>query len=810
MLRNYLKIALRNLFKNKVFSIVNILGLAVGMTACLLLIQYVSFEQSYDDFHANKDRIYRVPMFKYEKGEAEQTFAFTFPAVAPHLKREFPEIEEAIRMRRTGFVVKYEDKVYSERVYFVDEAFPTMFSFPFKNGDPATVLDGAYDMAISESTAKKYFGDENPIGKSLRMGRGSSELSFAVKGVFEDVPENSHMQFNFLMPYQTYVDLVRQSGGDAENSWGWSDFYTYILLKPNADPDALEAKFPAFMEKYKGEDFKRFGFTIALGLQPLTYIHLHSDLSYEMRVNGNARYVAFLGIIGLLILLIAWINYINLSTARSLDRSKEVGVRKVTGATKFQLVRQFLFETLLVNLIALIIAIFLFELSMPYFEELAGKAMEGTLLNSWQFWLTLVTVFGIGAILAGLYPAFVLSSFRPIAALRNNLSARGVFSRGGGLRKVLVVVQFIASIGLIAGTIALYHQIQFMRQQDLGVDIEQTLVLVDNTGHDSTFIEKVNTFKESLLANTNILSFTASGDVPGREVGGSWNMKRADDQEENLKRARVFEIDPDFVTNYELEVLSGRNFSRDFGTDEQSVLVNETAVRVFGFNSPDNAIGKEISNASGSQRFRIIGVLEDYHQESLKLNFKPIVFFTQQYGWDYYSMKVKTDDISATVSFVEKQWKTHFPGAPLRHFFLDDYFNQQYAADVKFGWVVGLFSFLAILVACLGLFGLSYFTVAKRTKEIGIRKVLGASLNQILILLSKDYLWLILLASVVALPAAYYFTESWLQNYAYNINLGWWFFILPIFVVALIALFTVGYQSIKAALANPVESLKYE
>lgn len=808
MLQNYLKIAWRNLSKNRLYSTVNIFGLAIGMTACLLLWQYVRFEKSYDQFHTQKDRLYRVAMYKYEKGEPEQDFAFTYPAVAPNLKKDFPEIEEAIRMRQTRFIVKYEDQIHPEFPFFVDEPFLEMFSFPMVVGDPATALEGANSVVISERIAKKYFGEAQAMDQTIMLEANGTLMPFQVSAVMEDTPENSHMKLDLLMPYKTYSNYVTQFGGDAENNWGWSDFYTYVLLKPGTDAEALSAKLPAFIRQYKGEEFDQYGFEIALRLQSVPDIHLTSDLGYELRVNGNAKYVFFLGIIALFILMIAWVNYINLSTARAMDRAREVGVRKVSGATKGQLVRQFLFETGVVNVIAFMMALSFFYFGMPYFELLSGKPLGEPLLQDPSTWVVMLGILGTGILLAGLYPAFVLSSFRPIRALKKMVNDGG--KGQSTLRKGLVVFQFATSIALIASTFAMFRQLQFMQNRSLGINIDQTLVLRDNSSQDSSFVSRVAAFKTDLLANPSIQTFTASGDVPGKEVGGSSNLRRIGDENQSLKRCRIFEVDTEFFTNYDLELVAGRSFEEDRGTDDQAVILNETGVKVLGFKSPEDAIGKEIAYPSGEVVLPIIGVIKDYHQESLKFNFKPIVYQKEDFGWNYYSLKVNTAENAKLISFVENQWKVHFPNTPLSHFFLDDFFNRQYQSDQRFGWIVSLFSSLAIIIACLGLFGLSAFSIRKRTKEIGVRKVLGAQVDQILLLLSKDYFRLILIASMIALPLAFWGITTWLKSYAYAIELGIWFYVLPVLAVLFIAALTVCYQSIKAAFANPIKALRYE
>ena len=807
MFRNYLKTALRNLFKNKLFSSVNIFGLAIGMTACLLILQYVAWEQSYDQFHANKERIYRIAMEKYEPGEAIQNFAFTFPAVAPHLLRDFPEVEKAVRLRRTGGIVAYKDQRYGEQgIVYADSSLFDMFSFEVVKGDIKAALRQPHKGAISESTAKKYFGAQNPIGETIKVGTGATP--FEVAAVFQDIPENSHLAFDFAFSYVTYIDLMAARGGDAENSWGWSDFYTYVMLRPGADITSLEEQLPAFAERYMGEQMEDLNFKIRFFPQPLEDIYLHSRLAYEFQPTGNARYVYAMMAIALFIIFIAWFNYINLSTARSLDRAREVGVRKVVGARRGQLLRQFLLESALVNFAALGLALMAANSLMPVFGRLVGKDISFFLLREPWFWGFVAALFAGGALLAGLYPAVVLSGHRPIKVLKSNKSAAA--GSGGNLRKGLVALQFVATIALIAGSLAIYRQINFMRHKDLGIDIEQTLVLRDMAYKDSSYTEQIRSFKEELQRHPDVRGVAASGDVPGKEVGNSWGLRWAKSPNSGYKRFRTFLVDRQFFGQYGAELIAGREFNEPFETDRQATVLNETAVRVFGFESPEAALGEEIVAADGQSLGRVVGVIKDYHQESLQFDFKPICYYYQPYGYTYYSLKAEASNPQELVRFAENQWKAHFPESPASTFFLDDFYEAQYQADLRFGYAFGLFTLLAILVACLGLFGLSSFSVAQRTKEIGIRKVLGASVSQILMMLSKEYVRLVLAASVLALPAAYYFLGRWLDNYAYGISLSWWFFLLPVILALAIAAVTVSYQAVRAAVRNPVEALRNE
>jgi len=806
MIKNYFKTAWRSLWKNKTFSAINIFGLSVGVAAFLLIINYLRFEYSYDDAHVKKDRIYRVPMMTKEKGGKEQTFAFTYPAVAPALKKDFPEIEEAARFRRQGGIVTYKDQKIIEpgTLYYADAALFNIFSFRFVKGNAATAFKELNDAVITEETAKKYFGNEDPIGKPLHY----RNEDYIVKGVLEDLPANSHIRFNIIINYEKYIQLTE---GNANTSWGWSDFYTYVLLKPGTDAKALEAKFPAFAERYMGTDMKQRDYENSFFLQPLKDIHLRSKYDYEMAGNGNFSYLKYLGIAALFILFIAWINYVNLSTAHSLDRSKEVGIRKVVGAGKFQLIRQFLSESFFLNTIAIIIGILVFRLTLPAFSTLVEKDLNSLVVADWRFWLFVIVIFLLGTLLAAFYPAFVLSSFQPIYSIKTSQGASGLKGGKNFLRKSLVVLQFIAAIVLITGAIGFYQQLHYMQTRDLGVNIKQTLVVQQTANTDSSSIPSFNSFINDMAANPAIQSVTASTSVPGGEVGGSSDYALKNSQ--SGKRCRNLGVDNKFIDAYGLKIVAGRGFTNDRPAADTNVLVNiilnETAVNVFGFAKNEDAVGQYI-DGSGFH-CKVIGVVKDYHQESLQNSFDPIVFYLEEErNFGNFSLKMNTTNLPALMDFVKQKWSTYYPQSPFRFFFLDEQFNAQYKTDKLFATVLWLFTAIAIVIACLGLFGLSLFTIAKRNKEISIRKVLGATLFQITSMITKDYLKLVLLAGVVALPVAFILVNSWLQDYAFHIGIGIWFFVLPILMIITIAVLTVLYQSLKAGIANPVKNLRSE
>ncbi|MEP7106781.1 MAG: ABC transporter permease [Ferruginibacter sp.] len=806
MLKNYFKTAWRSLLKNKTFSAINIFGLSVGIAAFLLIVNYLRFEYSYDDGHIKKERIFRVPMVISEKGQKEQTFAFTYPAVAPALKKDFPEIEEAVRFRRRGgIVIQGEQKIVEEgTIFYADPALFNIFSFRFKKGNASNAFRELNDAVITAETAKKYFGYIDPIGKPLRY----NNEDYIVKAVLEDIPANSHIRFNILLNYNKYIRLTE---GAANTSWGWSDFYTYVLLKPGTSAKALQAKLPAFAERHVGVDMKQKGYQVTFDLQPVKDIHLRSKYDYEMAGNGNLTYLKYLGIAALFILFIAWINYINLSTAQSLDRSREVGVRKVVGAGKFQLIRQFLIESLFLNVIAIILGVFIFKMALPSFSSLVQKDISNLYFSDWRFWVFAVVIFFAGTLLAAFYPAFVLSSFQPVYAIKSSHGFSGLNRGKSILRKSLVVLQFVAAIVLITGALGFYRQLRFMQSRDLGINIRQTLVLQQSANQDSSDIPAIAAFRNDLESNPGILSVTASTSVPGSEVGGSSSFVLKNSQTE--KRCRVFGIDNKFIPAYGLTILRGRNFSNDKPAADTAsilnILVNETAAEIFGFSKPLDIVGREIDGAG--YHCKVIGVVKDYHQESLQNSFDPIVFYPEQEtGFGNFSLRLSTANMPALMDFVKQKWNAYFPGSPYRYFFLDERFNEQYANDRLFATVLWLFTIVAIIIAGLGLFGLSLYTIAKRKKEISIRKVLGASLVQITGLITGDYLKLVLLAGVIALPLAFLLVNNWLEKYAFHIDIGLWFFIFPVALIVLIALVTVLYQSLKAAIANPVKSLRTE
>jgi len=805
MFKNYLLISWRNLWKNKIYSTINIFGLVTGITAFLLIANYLRFEYSYDDTHINKERIFRIPMSMSEHGGKEQTFAFTYPAVAPALKKDFPEIEQTLRLRIQGGIVRYNDQKIIEAgtLMYVDPSIFSIFTYKFLEGNAASALSELNDAVITEETARKYFGEEEAIGKSLKY----NNEDYVVKAVIENLPVNAHLQFNILLNYEKYIQLTN---GRANTSWGWSDFYTYILVKPAADAKVLESKLPAFATQYLGDDMKQRGYQLAFQLQPLKDIHLKSRYDYELAGNGDMTYLKYLGMAALFILFIAWINYVNLSTAHSLDRSKEVGIRKVVGAGKFQLIRQFLSESLFLNFFALVLGFITFRLTLPAFSKLIEKEITISQFMDWRFWMLISGLLLIGTLLAAFYPAFILSSFQPVYSIKN--------AKGGGqavgkniLRKSLVVIQFTAAVVLITAALGFYRQLKFMQSRDLGVDIKQTLVVQQTANQDSADIPSFNAFINDVQSQSGVVSVTASTSVPGGEVGGSsdFNLKNS----QSGKRCRTLGIDNKFIPSYGLTVVAGRNLTNDRPPVDTSqlvnILVNETAAKIFGFDQVADILGQDLDG--GGVHCRIIGVVKDFHQESLQYGFDPIVFYPEEErNFGNFSIKLNTDQLPILMETVKIKWQNYFPESPFRYFFLDDQFNAQYKNDRLFATVLWLFTVLALIIASLGLFGLSLFTIAKRNKEISIRKVLGATVVQIIRLVTSEYIKLVLLACLIALPLAYWVVNQYIRGYAFHIDLGLWFVLSPVILITVIALFTVIYQTLRAGLANPVKHLRTE
>jgi len=825
MIRNLLAVAFRNLKKSKFFSVLNILGLAVGMAVFLLIAQYVRFERSYEDFVPNRKNIYRVSLRSYRNNELMSASAENYPAVGPAMKNEIPAVMSYARLYNMGYknnvIITNENgrpgpiAFKQRRFLYADSAFLSMMGYEMVKGNARTALADPLTAVISQKYARMYFGNEDPIGKALHLHDDDSNDELAtVTGVFKDVPSNTHLKFDILFSYKTLFGRGDWAPGRYDQSWKRADMYTFVQLRPGTDPKIVEAKLPTLISKYKPQ-LKESHEAELLALQPLRDIHLYSDLAEEPETNGNGTIVFFMNLIGIFILIIAWINYVNLSTARALTRAKEVGVRKVIGAHKNQLIVQFFVEAALINLFSLAIAYGLVVLSLPYFNTISGLSLTLAYLHQSWFVGLMFLLWIVGTFLSGFYPAWVLSSFKPITVLKGKLknSSGGIL-----LRKGLVVAQFIASVALIAGTIIVYSQLHFMLKENLGMSISQVLVtdrpgVAPNDSKDrNAFDAAIDLFRNELKKNADVEAVTASVTIPGFQREYKTTIKNFGNNSGDSVLVRVNSMDYDFMDVFKMKLVAGRNFSKEYPKDpDTSVIVSETAARLLGFKKPQDAVGKTLVLPEfGEWKPIIAGVVNDYHQVSLKKPLEPSVFFCAPYDGEYYSMRIKTAHLARTLDHIQQSWVKAFPGNPFEYFFLDEFFNRQYTNEQRFEKLFTSFAILAILISCLGLFGLSAFTATQRIKEIGIRKVLGASATNISSMLSRDFLELVLIAVVVATPIIWIAMNKWLQSFAYRIHISWWVFAVAGLSALFIALVTVSFQTMKAALANPVKSLRTE
>jgi putative ABC transport system permease protein len=823
MIRNLFITAVRSLLKNKFFSAINIFGLSIGMAVFLLLAQYTKFERSYENFVPGKENIYRVKLETFNNGEQILNSAENYPGAGPALKNEIPEVVSFARLYNAGYknnvIITYKDAkpdpiaFKQKRFQYADSSFLPMMGYEMVKGNAKSALAEPFTCVISETYAKLYFKAEDPIGKILVLQDDDfNNESARVTGVFKDLPENTHMKFDILYSYQTLYNRFEAAPRRYFTGWFRKDMYVFVQLRPGTDPAKVEARFPAIVKKFKPEQQTQASQKDVISLQPLPDIHLKSDLAEEVEPNGNERIVFFMGLIGIFVLVIAWINYVNLSTARALERAKEVGIRKVVGALKTQLINQFLAESAFVNLISVLLAWGLTFLSLSFFNTLSGQALTySNLVQPW-FLLLLAGLWLVSTLLSGFYPAIVLSSFKPVTVLKGKLKNN---TRGIVLRKGLVVMQFMASIALIAGTMVVYRQLNYMMDRDLGMSIDQVLV-VERPGIMDTSESQRRTnfdvFRNELKQQPSIGAVTTSLTVPGKQREYKVLVKNNNANSTDSTIMRVNSADYDFMEVFRMKVIAGRTFSLDFAkVDTAAVVITESASKLLGFKTPQDAINKQVRIPGfGNWSPFVVGVINDYHQVSLKKPLEPTIFFSDPYGGEFYSVRIKTTNLSQALEHVRKSWSKAFPGNPFDYFFLDDYFNRQYANERKFGRLFTTFAMLAIFIGCLGLFGLSSYTASQRIKEIGIRKVLGASVTDITAMLSRDFIKLVGISVLISTPIAWYVMHNWLQEFAYRTSLSWWIFAVAGLAALFIALITVSYQAIKAALANPVKSLRTE
>lgn len=786
MLKNYIKVALRNTIRHKGYSFINIAGLAIGMACCVILFLYIQNELSYDRFHEKSDQIYRVISQSERDGQVSQ-FAKTPAPLAPALVDDFPEIEQAVRIGKNSFYILYENQRYNEPVLFADPEIFNIFSFPLKMGDAKSALAEPYSLVISERIAMKYFGEEDPIGKILNI---ENWHDYRVTGVLKNIPENSHLKFDFLARFEDYA--ARHF-----DQWGISNYYTYVLLSENFSLDAYNEKIPGFVEKYRGRD-SRYVYKQRYPLQAMTRIHLHSSLRGEISANNDIDNIAIFSVVALFILLIACFNYMNLSTARYTIRAKEVGLRKVIGAAKIQLVKQFMGETFVLTFLSLVLTLGLVELFLPLFNTLAGKDLMADYLHNPVLVLFIAGVLLSVSLVSGIYPAFFISGFQPARALKGAFRMK---ARIPLLRRILVVSQFAISITFIITTALIFRQLDYMKNKKLGYEKEHVLMI---PMHDSEILKRIETLKSEFLANPNVLSVCASSYFPGRRL---WyqNYRHEGAMETDASMMHWIAVDHDFIDTFQIEILNGRNFSREFPGDSQNAyLLNEAAVKEIGWASP---LGKEFEII---EKGPVIGVVRDFHFFSLHQKIEPLALFVYPEGLDYLAVRVRPDSIPDTLTFLGSKWKEFSKTQPFEYSFLDEDYDNLYKSETRLTKVFGYVATLSIFIACLGLFGLASFMIERRTKEIGIRKVLGASVSNLFVVLSTEFTKCVLMANIIAWPLGYFIMNHWLHGFAYRISIEFWVFLMAMALALIIALFTVSYQTIKAALANPVEVLRYE
>ncbi len=811
MLRHHIKTSIRGLFRNKFSSSINVLGLSIGMGVCLAIFQYIHFEFSYDKFHVKAQNTYRLTLTKIKDGE-ESLQARTSYALGAAGKEEIPGIEQFVRIHPQyfGAVITNPEqhKVFQEEeedVLFVDSVFLEVFNFSLRQGDPEKVLDDKYSIVITAEMAEKYFGPGiDPIGKILKVD-GWAAKDFIVTGVLNALPANSHLKFNFLIPMASLME----TGEYDKSGWGRTNFFTYITVNENASIESIEKKLDQVAISHFGKSLAAYNEKWKINLQPITEVHLKSSgLSYDfVPISGNLQEVKAFSTIAVFILIIAWVNFINLSTSRSMERAKGVGVRKAMGAFQKQLMHQFLVESLLINFIAAILSIIIAFGVLSILINITGKELTFIIFGSTKFWIGFVIVIAVGSIVSGFYPAFVLSSFKSANTQRIKVTKQ---IPRVTLRKSLVVFQFLISALLISGTYLVYKQITFMKNEDLGVDMEQILVVRGPSivPDFESLLSKLTVFKSECLSNASVLNTAGSGTIPSKGHMALTGIRKIGDLAKDNQQGGTTYVDFDFFETYKFKFLSGRAFDSQVISDRKGVVINEEAVKVFELGSPENAIQQQL--IIGKDTVTVVGVLKNYNWNSLKDAYAPSLFLPGERARRYFSFTINLSNIPQSLDHIRVAYNEAFPGNPFDYFFLDDEFNSQYQADLKFGKLFATLCSIAMSIASLGLFALVYFSTTLRIKEIGIRKILGARLRNLIVLLSKEYLLLLVIANLLAIPIIIFGARYWLANYAFRIDIGLDLFIVPAIVLLIISILTVGHRIYITAKANPVDSLRAE
>lgn len=810
MLQNYFKMAWRNLMKHKFISFINLFGLTVGLTCCLLITVYILHETSYDKYNTNANRIYRVTRsFNNKDGAVTLRLGTVAPPFGPLIQNYFPDIQKITRILPNGKTpVRYGEKIFNEtQVFYADEHLFDVFTVDVTKGNPQKALLDPFTVMLSEDMAKKYFGSDEPMNKMIRI---NNQFNLKVSGIFKSFPANAHIHPEMMVSFNTLKDTTVYGEKNLQTNFGNNSFFTYLLLPENYPAKNIEAQFPTFLDArvhFPGAPatFKTSSGT-ALYLQKLTDIHLRSHLDYEAEENGDIKRVYIFSAIALIILLIACINYMNLSTARSTLRAKEIGIRKVAGATKPELIAQFLSESVLISWLAMLLAILAAWFILPSLNKLSGLHLSANLLLKWQLILPILLIPFLVGLVSGVYPALFMSSFQPVKTLK------GLFRVGGksiSFRKVLVVSQFGISIVLIITTAIVFQQLRYMQGAAMGYNREHIVVFPYHFTSNSQY----QAFRNDVLTNSGIRNMGRSSRIPTGRLLDSQNAsaESGDSLAPVNSELKYLAADHDFLPSYDIHMAAGRNFSRAFTTDTAGFIMNEASVQVLGWKTPEKAIGKNFMY--GGVKGKVIGVVKDFHFESLHQRIVPLVMTLLKPEQNFYnqlSIKVNGNNTKESLAAIEKSWKSYLPEMPFEYNFLDENFNKLYVSEQKQSSLFTIFACIAIFIACLGLLGLSSFAITQRIKEIGIRKVLGASAGTIVMLLSKDFLKLVIVAALIAFPIAWFAMHQWLADFAYRINISWWIFIVAGVIAACIALLTVSIQAIKAAMSNPVKSLRTE
>jgi len=797
MLKHYLKLILRSFLKSRIYTLINITGLTVGMVVFILIMLYVNFEFSVDQYHENKDRIYRVA--KQDRGNlylGDDRYALTMAPLSPTLMEEFPEVESATRivLNREVLIRNGEETIFEPIIHGVDPETFKIFTFEYKYGNPDVFLRDKYSAVISESLAAKYYEDDNPIGKTFSI-KEENEYEFRIVGVIKDMPDNSHFRMKIMVPFKTLVE-INGSKDDLQN-WGNSNYYTYFLLNKDSDPDDLEAKFTTMLDRHTSYHDSKGDPLIILFLQEFTRIHLYSDIHFDIGIPGNPKRLYILSTIAILILLIACINYMNLSTARATTRAKEVGIRKIAGAYRHNLILQFLGESLLLVFLSLPISLLIIALSLPQFNQFFDLYLSFNLLKSPEYITILIVTCGFVGIVSGSYPALVLSDFKPISVLKGNFSRS---AKGLKLRNLLVVIQFVISGVLIICTLIITQQLNYIQKKDLGYDREH---IINLNVFDEDILNKIPVLKEELKKVDGVLNVTSSSILPNGSLGSN-NIRWPGKDDAINWQICTGRVDFNFIDLYEIEIIEGRNFSREAGDENGAILINESAASLLDWEDP---IGRKLSDWRDT--CTIVGIMKDFHLHPLHKEIMPLQLFFHDSDKKI-SIKITSHNIEKTLAGIKKIKDSFSEKYPFTYTFFDDEFRKTYVAEQKTGKLVNWITIITIIIACLGLYGLAAFTAEQRIKEVGIRKILGAPAFHLMYLLSKDFTFLVIISFLISAPIAYFSMQKWLSSFAYHIDVSIFFFIITLIAMLIIAWLTVGYNTFKIVNANPVDSLKVD